>query len=167
MGRWPQRLCAVSAIPLLGLGIVQVVYGTLVYNFTSNIKIGAWYVGILSVVTALLGFSVKFHPALSGAYPLVCILTATVALVGTLIDGIAYAIIGYLKACGNDGVNYWGESKYFDSVLTACELPSSTRDCYCVISTSSSCFSYDGNGKDTFDQGNCDPLLGEYPVSKL
>lgn len=167
MAKWPQRLCVVTAVPLLAFGCAEVIVGALVYNFTLNIKIGAWYVGVFAIITALVGFGAHFHTAFSGMYPIMCMLTATVALIGTLVDGIAYAVIGYIKACGNDGAHYWGDSDFYADALESCELPATSRDCYCVISHSSGCFSYDGNGKDTFDQDDCDPMIDEYPVILL
>lgn len=162
--KWPQKLIIISSIPLLILGLVETVVGFIVYNFTSNIKIGAWYVGMFALVNALIGFGVMWKVGFSGAYPIMCLVTATVALIGTLIDGIAYAVIGYLKACGNNGSDYWGEDDFYENVMEECELPATNRDCYCVISHNSVCFSYDGNGKGTFNQDDCNPLLDEYPV---
>lgn len=164
MTKWPEKLVVLTAIPVFGLGVAEIIIGTIVYTFTSNLNIGAWYVGVFAVITGIIGFFAKFNRALIGVYPVMCFLTATVAFIGTLVDGLSYAFVGYLKACGNNGVDYWGDSAYYADVLESCELPKSTRDCYCVISHSSSCFSYDGNGQDTFDQNNCDPVIHEFAV---
>lgn len=164
---WPSLLVTLSAVVMLAFGIAQTIIGAFVYNFTSNVKIGAFYVGIFAIICAILGLLVRSHASYAGAYPIMCVLTAVVALVGTLVDGIGYGVIGYIKACGNNGVDYWGNSDFYDEVLLTCELPSNTRDCYCVLSASSICYSYDGNGPDTFDETNCDPLMNEYPVMLL
>jgi hypothetical protein len=166
MVQFPERYYIATAFVIFAFGVAETIIGTLVYNFTSNIKIGAWYVGVSAIITGLIGFSAKRSTAFVALYPIMCVVTATIALVGTLIDGIAYAVIGYLKACGNNGVDYWGDSGFYAHVADSCSLPARTRDCYCVISQSSACFSYDGNGKDTFDQDDCDPVIHEYAVIK-
>jgi hypothetical protein len=157
-----------SAVILLALSIAQLVIGAIVYDFTNNrrTQIGAFYVGIFGIVCSVLGMLVNKHASFAGAYPVMCVLTATVAFIGTLVDGIAYGVIGYFKACGNSQGEMWGDSKFYEEVLTKCDLPSetSTQDCNCVISLQSMCYSYEGNGPHTFDENNCAPLMNDYPV---
>jgi hypothetical protein len=167
MVKFSERLVIGTAFVIFAFGVLETIIGTLVYNFTSNIKIGAWYVGVSAILTSLIGFSAKRSTAFVALYPIMCVVTATMALVGALIDGIGHAVIGYLKACGNNGVDYWGDSGFYDHVADACSLPADSRDCYCVISKSSVCYSYDGNGKDTFDQDDCNPVIHEYAVIKI
>ncbi len=163
----PETTVLVFSIGLLLFGCAQVVCGALVYNFTENRRIGAWYVGIFAIVNAFVGFFAKKSMILIGAFPFLTVLTAIVALIGTLIDGIAYAVVGYTKACTHDGITFWGDSDFYNSVAENCAPLPAARDCYCVINNGALCFSFNGNGAGTFDQDNCNPVIDEYPVSSI
>lgn len=149
------------SIPMLGLGVAELYYGISTYLFTQNYKLGAWYVGAITIAASLIGFSssIKFFQVI---FPFSCILVVVIAFIGTLIDGIGYAFSGYLKACSHANSQFWGDSSYWTDLTDACPLPQDGRDCYCVISHSSPCYSYNGNAG-SFDSDNCDPLIEDYP----
>lgn len=152
-------------------------YGSIVFSFTSNVEIGAFYAGIVAVVTACVSYFANSHGFL-GALIICCAASAILNLIGTLIDGyliytiiegyligtiidgIAYSIFGYIKACGNDSLQFWGDSSYYDAIIEKCELPEDTHDCYCIISQTSTCYKFDAG--DGFDKDDCNPLVDEY-----
>jgi hypothetical protein len=85
---------------------------------------------------------------------------ALVCFIGTLIDGIAFAVYGYIKTCGNDALEIWGDTTYTADLLEICEIPRNAHDCYCVTSKHSECYGFDaGEG---FEQEDCDPLVQQY-----
>jgi hypothetical protein len=163
----PETTVLVFSVGMLAFGCAEIACGALVFNFTENRKIGAWYVGIFAIVNAFTGFFAKKNITLMKAFPIVTLITAVVAFIGTLVDGIAYAAIGYTKACTHDGVTFWGDSEYFDYVNRYCDPFPAPRDCYCVTGDNFLCFSFNGNGAGTFDKDNCNPVLETYPVSIL
>ncbi len=118
-------------------------------------------------MNAFVGLVTKKNVALISAFTICTLITAVVAFIGTLIDGIAYGSIGNIKACSHDGVTFWGDPGYFDNVDLYCAPLPGDRDCYCVARIGIFCDSFIGNGAGTFSKGNCNPLIDEYPVSSI
>ena len=148
------------SLPLLALGIAEVVIGMEVFRFTSNkAQLGAWWAGVGAIVTYASGY---FTSGVGGnaLYIAAVMLCGLVCLAGTLVDGIAFAVAGKLKACANDNLEYWGYGDLQEDLYDECDLPNGSADCYCISGASSLCYHYHaGKG---FDKDDCGPLTDEY-----
>ena len=152
-------------VPMLILGICELVMGSLCFSFSSNTKVGAFYAGAISVVTGLIGLAF-FNSFVKFLYLALVVLACLVNLIGCMVDGIYYAApIGFISACGNDDGKLWGDSDYYDKLLNDCDeilFEDGNFDCYCVTTGSSNdkCYHYDG--EDGFDANNCGPVTDEW-----
>ncbi len=67
------------------------------FQFTNNAKVGGFYAGLFAIVFSFLGFFSKTH-AFAGGYIICCALCALVCLISCVVDGVAYGVIGFIKA---------------------------------------------------------------------
>lgn len=156
-------------IPLLVLGIVQIIYAEEANGFidsNSDFQPGTYAVGIASLIVFVFTLLMPHYGSKTTTFIYISMLPilAIVALVGTLIDGIHYAVAGYIKSCGNELGDLWGDSDFFDDVQEEC-FPSGISNelngrCYCVLGAKSSCYVFrEGDG---FSADDCEPLIDDY-----
>lgn len=154
-----RKLILLATLPLFILGIVEIVFGLEIFLFSANARFGAWWAGVGAAATFLSSY---FAVDLSGksCFALLVFLCGLICLVGTLVDGISYAIAGKIKACGNDNLKFWGHDNLYDNLVDTCDLPNGNFDCYCLTGANSMCLHF--NSGDGFEKSDCEPLTDEY-----
>jgi len=163
------NLFVLCNLPLLVLGIVQLIYAAEASGFvdsTSDFKPGSYFVGITSLIVFLFTVLMPHYGSKTTTFLYVMGLPilALVALIGTLIDGIHFAVAGYIKSCGNQLGDVWGDVTLFDDVQDEC-FPNGRTNvlndrCYCVLGAKSSCYVFrEGDG---FSSDDCEPLIDDY-----
>lgn len=125
--------------------IIEAIIGILIYKFTVNYTLGAWWISILAFLAGVCAIGTKSRGWVTGA----CVLaTASVAvtLIGSIMDSIAASILIDLSACvskdSNNLKQNYGNSRDY-SRADDCILLDGTSHvvdgCYCVTDRGNYC----------------------------
>jgi hypothetical protein len=107
----------------------------MVFTFSANRKIGAFWVGAFAVLAGSYGISQytqKSNWLYCYSFSLVILLL--VALSGLIIESIAYGLYKDMQICTNETNEIWGNDAYLTDLTLLCIFsPSDTpSNCYCI-----------------------------------
>ena len=141
-------------------GIILIGVGASIFVTVDNVKFGAWWVGVVMVITSCIMF--RRYSSIAAA-----LISLIVALIGAIVDGEGINKFGSITACASQHdisiavIKYYGQSSNY---LLAESCLNSTANlvpdrCYCVSSGSKSC-----SNQYSVSNNNCDILMATYPT---
>ena len=146
-------------------GIIQIGLGASVFGYFDNVKLGAWWVGVIIVLAAFLWHRVYL------SYLTACIAAAT-ALIGTILDGISSVHFRSITACAsqhNDAseILYYGSPDHYSLAMTCLKKASDivSDGCYCVSLKSRSCNEYTLSNFRVGVNDDCGTIMTTYSMT--
>ena len=128
--------------------IVEACIGAVVYNFTVNYRLGAWWISILAFFAGFCAIQPRNRAWIAGA----CILASVsiaVTVTGSIVDSVAVSELNDLSACVHRNPNnvhqHYGNSGDYskaDSCLSQTSGILREDDCYCVNRARDTCYQF-------------------------
>jgi len=137
------------------------VINSIVFATLSNYFFGAWWAGLVTFLSGLLGV-LSLRRGVVVAACVLAIISVLVCLSGMIVDSVGSNLMNSIETCASTNnefaayaYNYYGNSAYESSCFTCIELYfQSDSDCYCVDSQSN-CYFFNG-------QPDCNVIFTSY-----
>jgi hypothetical protein len=148
-------------------GIIELGLGGTTYTYLENVKLGAWWCGILTIVAGCFA-AAAYNRGFVVAACVLASISCVITLGGAIIDGISAEFYQQLTACSSTdattGVefNYGAPEDYKSADACQKTLPVVANGCYCVNKGGSICREYTLSQFATKNQQNCGNILGNY-----
>lgn len=155
----------------LVFGGIEIGLGVGIFNFLDNEKLGAWWVGVITVIAGLCAIA-AFNRSWVKATCVFSLAACATAAVGAALDGISSLVFQRLSACSSKNItssqiyNYGSSSDYqYSNACLAAASNYVPNLCYCVTAGGSSCgvFTLSGTAK-SYNQ-DCGNILSTYANS--
>lgn len=153
------------AILFLLFGIIEIGLGAYVFGYFDNVKLGAWWVGVVMILAALLQHKVFLNY-------LTAFVGAVTAIIGAILDGISSAHFRSITACASQhnvasATIYWGNPDHYSLAVTCLNSGAVTvpDGCYCVSTNPRSCNEYTLSTLRTFIQRDWGNIMTTYSMT--
>lgn len=140
------NILRISATIIIILSIISIGVDLGVYTYVSNVKIGAFWVGIIALPASLMAL----YPNKRSLVISICVfasIAVIVGIIGSIVDGVGALVVSNIKTCANAAGKVWGDAHNLNAGI--CILAyGNQHDLVCT--DNSSCLFYDGrtNGDD-------------------
>lgn len=152
-------------------GVVEIGLGFGIFTFLNHMKLGAWWVGIITSIAGLCAIA-AFNKGWVTATCVVASAACITAVVGAALDGIGSLTFQNLTACSSANnpnsqiYNYGSATDYqYSNACLAAASPLVPGVCYCVTSGGSACSALSLSGSALYYHQDCGNILTTYANS--
>ena len=155
----------------LAFGVVEIGLGFGIFTFLDHVKLGAWWVGFITVVAGLCAIA-ALNKGWVTATCVVASAACITAVVGAALDGIGSLTFQDLTACSSASkpnsqiYNYGSAADYqYSNACLAATSPLVPGVCYCIKSGGSACSALSLAGSALYFHQDCGNILTTYANS--
>jgi hypothetical protein len=148
-------------------GVIEIGLGGTTYSYLDDLKLGAWWCGILTIIAGVCAAAAYNRGFVVAACVLASISTV-ITLIGSIVDGISAQFFRQLTACSSTNsatlleYNYGSRDDYKYADQCQKKLEYIADGCYCVTKNGDICAEYTLSKYSMKNQQNCGNILGNY-----
>ena len=162
------RLLKMLGAVTVMFSIIEACIGAVVYNFTVNYRLGAWWISILAFFAGLCAIQPRNRGWITGACVLASVSIA-ITVTGSIVDSVAVSELNELSACVRRNPNnvhqhygYSGDYSKADSCLATASSILGEDDCYCVNRARDTCYEFSISSSTKFYGMGCGNVINTY-----